>query len=126
MASRTEPEVTSTPTAVSGAEPEILMRAFEMLEHEGIRFISPQRQPETADGHVNRIAERRDALDYKRRAAGQPHRQQLRSIGSVGISNAGHTGHSPDRQLSQSHLRHTFLLARPPRGCRSGSVVSMA
>jgi hypothetical protein len=90
------------------------MRALEMLEHEGVRFISSQRQSETADGHVNRIAERRDALDNERCASCQPHRQQLRSIGSVGISNAGHTSHSPDRQLSQSHLRHTFLLARPP------------
>jgi len=50
------------------------MLALEMLEYERVGFVASQRQPETADGHVNRITERRDALNNKRRASCQAHR----------------------------------------------------
>ena len=66
--------VRPAPTAVSAPESVILMLALEMLEHERVGFVPPERQPEPTDGHVNRIAERRDALNDKRRASCQAHR----------------------------------------------------
>ena len=66
--------VRPAPAAAPGPESVVFMLALEMLEYERVGFVASQRQPETADGHVNRITERRDALNNKRRASCQAHR----------------------------------------------------
>lgn len=82
----------------------VMLGFVEAVELQGVRLAAAQRQGEAPHGHVYGVAERCDALYAKRRAPGQSHRQQFRSVRSVCISNAGDAGSAADRQISQTNL----------------------